>query len=351
MFFLTLWHLIHSLSLRRWKNSGKDLLTCDECKGSLCVKFHPDLSFESKAQLTKTYRSLLANSHKEICKHYIDAKRWLLTDDDSYDSDVRFVVPPFFLRLGIEFQLLQDQSKDGYQARNHLLSCAISLNNSMLKTDAVVDWSQYIDNDVKNLVFGQMKSVKVTPNSLVFLLSPQNKSTKENEDSPICDKLMEQSVFLVLFGWRSIDATPIIGNDPSVLNNNNGESLNENNGICIQCQLCLAKVVIYSDCPVNDRLSKRRRIEEVEGLTTSPPFHVLNSHRHYCPIVKGFAEHETAISGTSKPCWEVTLDKLLRRYKSSEGDDVTDQNCPSMDERFAFIRNTLRSSIKPKTAE
>jgi hypothetical protein len=334
----------YSSFFNRWENSGKDMLTCNECKGSLCVKFHPELSFESKVQLTDSYRILLATSHKKVCKHYTEAERWLFSNDYSSERDVKFVVPPYFLRFGIEFQLLQDLSKDEYRTRKHILSCALSLSNSMMKADAV-DWSQFDDIEVKNLVFQHMKSLKVPINSLSSLVLPQNKYIEDNEDIQVDDKLIEHSVFMVVFGWRKFDAT--VRNDKSNLNN--GEYHNIQNDICVQCPMCLTNIVIYNNCDGEDKQPKRRRFDEAEGGNSSPTFHILNSHRSYCPFVKGFTQHETSISGTSKPCWKVTLDILSRRWNSSEQDGTSDKNCLSVDEKLAFIRNTLRSSIKPKT--
>jgi hypothetical protein len=306
------------------------------------VKFHPDLSFESMVQLTESYRILLANSHKKICKHYMEAKRWLLTNDYSSEKDVKFVVPPYFLRFGIEFQLLQDQSRDGHRTRNRLLSYAISLSKSMMKMD-MIDWSQYDDEDAKNFVFEYIKSMKAPQNSIVSLLLPKHKSIEDHDDSNRGDQLLEQSVLMVLFGWRNFDDTSIISNGGSIFND--GDIHCKAKSIRVQCQMCLTKVVIYSDCDSNDEKSKRRRIEVAEGVDTSPTFHVLNSHRSYCPFVKGFTQHETVISGTSKPCWKVTLDILLRRWNASEEDGA--QNHLNADYQLAFIRDTLRSSIKP----
>lgn len=264
----------------------------------------------------------------------MEAKRWLLTNDSSSENDVKFVVPPYFLRFGIEFQLLQDQSRDGHRTRNRLLSYAISLSKSMLKMD-MIDWSQYDYEYAKNFVFEYIKSMKAPQNSLVSLLLPIDKYIEDNDDINGGDQLVEQSVLMVLFGWRNFDDSLIISEDIHC----------KDKKICVQCQICLANVVICSDCDSKDEKSKRRRIDVAEGVGTSPSFHVLNSHRSYCPFVKGFTQHETVISGTSKPCWKVTLDILLRKWNANGEDGA--QNHLNADDQLAFIRDTLRTSIKP----
>ncbi len=308
-----------------WENTGTDFLTCSctsKCRGAIFVHFHPDLSPESELELVNLFRKMLATSHCDTCPFQMDSKRWLTLMDNNDRNNHKFVVPPYLIPMSQEFRILEDDSRTGFVTKEHIMLESKRLEEALagmsIQLEHISVTSGKVEDQIKKY-FDDAKRGEICSRSSISILDLL-KAGNERGDS-----ISKESALLALFGWRLFQQH---GDNESQPSTNQTEKSDEK--IQVMCKVCYAQCFI----DLSDTNSCDQRGTKRARLTTSPAaFDMLNSHRHFCPLVSGFVrnkEDETNTSGTSRACWEVTLESVCRGYVAS--DNKNDRTCENVDD-------------------
>jgi len=286
-----------------WENTGRDIIRCahNQCKATLCVKFHPALDKSSKSNLCAKYLTLLASSHKDLCPFQSFAKRSLKVmerNNRKNNTDVLDVeeansskpaelmgrvtmalessaldlyVPTYMLPLCNELKRFEDFTGDGSVTME-------SVEEGAFKIQSQINANGAVGVEIPDLVSTYCREVLSDPDTELF---------DKNEN---CSR---DAFLLSAFGWSLCDE--------------NGTARNMM-GVMLKCNLCLSKAILASAAPVNiveSPKKKRRRIDTLRNANIK----LLDSHRAYCPYVSGFAN---GVCDRSEPGWKVVLSNLKK---------------------------------------
>jgi len=284
-----------------WENVGRDIIKCthEQCKATMCIKFHPALDKESHAKLCAKYLNLLASSHKDVCPFQSFAKRSLkvmerkcktnnavMSDVEEENSNepeglmdrvesalnsstVDLYVPSYMLPLCNETKRFEDFTGDGSVTKQ-------SVEEGAIRIQRQIDAKGAVGVEMPDVVSTYCREILSDPNTEMF------------DKSENCSR---DAFMLSAFGWSLCDED---GSAGDVM------------GVMLKCKLCLSKSVLASAAPMNAERpkKKRRRTETLKDANIK----VLESHRAYCPNVSGFARGVT----DPKPGWKVVLSNLKK---------------------------------------
>lgn len=302
----------------RWENTGKDIIKCRHpncCGGSgggrggvgaaICITFHPNLNEESHNQLCQKYMDMLATCHGSKCPFRTYAGRWLkvmkhytldeevdgsddggdtkLADKDSNElndtnhtvcfTNTKLYVPPYFLSISNDFLLFEDCSKDGSITRDHVRECAIKTN------DMLQDGMIQIECTVPDAVTDYCRSI--------------NPSVDFDDVINNEGETMKIPYRLATFGW-------------SICTDVFDDNSNNYSHAIVKCNMCLSRsrLEVSSSRADDEETGSRKRRRMDAG------FHLIDSHRMYCPFKSGFAYRPGAMS--QLPGWKVVVSNMVR---------------------------------------
>jgi hypothetical protein len=124
-----------------WRCVSKDVIQCAECRHTIAIIFHPDLSPEAHKELSLTYRNMLATRHDKTCPFALDAIRWLVMDpckqnqgkgDDKHNNNdnatkLSYQVPPYLIPMSKGFEILEDFTESGFLTKDFLREEALAM--------------------------------------------------------------------------------------------------------------------------------------------------------------------------------------------------------------------------------
>jgi len=258
-----------------------------------------------------------------------------------------FVVPPYLIPMSKEFLILEDSSQSGFISREFMIKEAGRLGEALTNTDKDGQEKLYvsISKDISERI-GSILGLEAAGDgtSVLSLLQIENGVDPKlndlleetSEPQPTTSIITKESTLLSLFGWRLMES--------------NDETTGE--GVHVTCRFCLNTCqVSHSESDESTtHAPKRRRVNDGPVSNSASKFHLVESHRHFCPFISGFVtkEDETEVSGTSNPCWEILLASLCRGANRNIGKgEKADERRKTFDgeQTFQSIRKTLRSSL------
>lgn len=273
-----------------WRNTEKDILTCDYCKSVVAVIFHPNLSRDASQRLTVWYESQLATSHSVACpcrkvaEGYYNKPAPSLTRSDKatvLNSSLASVFP------STEMELLELT-----QPTKQLIALIQKVTKCPGVTSASTappEISQYQSD-----IGGSPLSTR-----MLEALRRADEKLYDEMASGVEVSTIESSIMTVLFGWRLDEADNSLSRLScpfclaSFATNNNSQSINS-----------LGASTSDDDRRTNEPFQKRARVEK----------NPWDAHRHYCPVTCGFLQKGKIIA---KPLWQNLADKYL---SSVDGD-------------------------------
>ena len=313
----------------RWENTGKDIIKCRHpncCGGSgggrggvgaaICITFHPNLNEESHNQLCQKYMDMLATCHGSKCPFRTYAGRWLkvmkhyaideegdgfndgpsygdtkLADKDSNESNDtnhivcsttnKLYVPPYFLSISDEFLLFEDCSADGSITRDRV----------RVREDAI----KIRDMSQDGMVHVDISQMELTvPDVVTDYCRAINPNVEFDDVINTGGETMKTHYLLATFGWSI--CTDVVDDN----SDNNSRAI-------VKCNMCLSRSRLElpssraDDVEIGSR--KRRRMDA--------RFHLIDSHRMYCPFKSGFAYRPGATS--QLPGWKVVVSNMMKK--------------------------------------
>ena len=304
-----------------------DILQCNQCQQMIAFKFHKDLSPISHFKLALLYRKMLATSHLNTCPFANDAKRWLIVNPQQtqqlskqlHQHDIHSTnVPLYLIPMSTEYQVMEDCTETGFLTRDFILreankliefigahTTAHSLTDIIHSRGRAVDGDTDTDDDIITRI--QTVSGLGTSTSIHTLIQ----LCQTNLD-PINANLSTEIFLLTLFGWRAIDCC-IAGNQESAEQQQRQQQQLQPSPLHVHCRLCLNHCQIplqSSDSAQNcDEISlpnKRPRLDHQSAsrnhslnnnnasdhghVNETHLFHLINSHRYFCPMSNGFVK-------------------------------------------------------------
>lgn len=195
-------------------------------------------------------------------------------------------------------------------------------------------------------------ALKRLRNELYDLTVPLNDNNND-EDTTNATFTIE-ALLLSIFGWRihhDVD-------EPT-------SSRETKQTKIFRCNLCLNCSPISQNDASSCRPTKKMRLEEKEDVedtsnqsenTSHYKFHLINSHRYYCPFVCGFhsannnnkdetnidSQRNIDVIGTSTPCWILVWKCIIQSLQSKMKSPPKQS---SVEEWFYAIRDKIHSSI------
>mmetsp|Transcript_3579 Transcript_3579/g.5930 ORF Transcript_3579/g.5930 Transcript_3579/m.5930 type:complete len:369 (+) Transcript_3579:70-1176(+) len=286
-----------------WENVNRDIIKCthNQCKATLCIKFHPALDKSSKSNLCAKYLKMLASSHNDVCPFQSFAKRSLkvmerksktsnaemidVEEQNNGDKPAALVnrvemalerstldsyVPPYMLPLCNEMKRFEDFTGDGSVTKQSVEESAIKIQRQINAKGAVAV-------EIPEEVSTYCREILSDPNTELFDMS-------EN-----CSR---DAYLLSAFGWSLSDEYDIAGNMM---------------GVMLRCNICLSKSIVASAAVTAD--SPRKKKGRIDDTLREANIKLLDSHRAYCPISSGFARDA---SDRSEPGWKAVLSNLKK---------------------------------------
>jgi hypothetical protein len=290
------------------------LLECEACQGHLGILVPSVLSMEATHILALYYQSKLVESHKAWCRWRSHAERLLASKNSKGKADDHSGVVPISLA-----RLIPTSSSIALVQHPEPLELFIS------------KWKI-----IYSKVIEAMQSSTLPPTNLILPTELKNykiHSTTEQDES-----LMERLLAIVMDHATGKDC---LSNDLeqksaviAIAQVLTGWDVCQQSPSCLECVFCLSQINLEQqepDCSTSEDRSKRQRV--TPRLCTSM---VLDSHRYFCPWVRGLAIQDK----DNRPLWQVLADRLLAPPKPSPAAD-------SMP--WIHVHNILQEGISSKT--
>lgn len=260
------------------------LLKCNCCQQELAITFHDDLNIDNKRILSRQYRKLVAERHTLTCGFHMDASRWLVMADvqdetaSSLDSKER-KVPFYLLSIVKEYEVMEDCTKFG---------------------DLTREWFQSRLKEYRGYEF-DMEISKQVEDSVQEILKPSGASLVDSLELQEAGRsISDVNLYLTLFGWN------VKKEEEATITSRQCRN--------VYCPLCLNECSLPM---VNDDVSepfpKRKKVYDDKNTLQ---FHLMHSHRYFCPMTCGFVTEENKKSDTKETVtiagWEIILGNLMK---------------------------------------
>ena len=284
----------------------------------------------------------------------------------------------------IAIQERQQQQQHGIikstliQINAHLNDTYATTTNTNRSGKKSHDIGNHDDND-EGLI-GRMEQMKALRRQFNDFIGGSNSSSTEDStdfvsllsSSSSRSKINLGELILSIFGWRLHKM------------DNDEENDDTKKMHYIKCNLCLNCVPIMPTDDYRTAVNANETNNETNDSPSPPPvkrmkvsndnscgdatrnalytFHVLNSHRYYCPHVAGFCEDKLEMNknsnhinkkmemGTSTPCWEIVWKCLVESSRSNgekgsagAGAGAKKHQSTTIDDRFNAIQRNIYS--------
>lgn len=269
---LTLTFLFHSCG--RWTNPSQDLIICQHCQAVVAIAFHPLLKSEDEVRIANTYKEKLCTSHKVTCPFHANA---FPTTDTIIPSYLGSVLP-------VETMQLFEQPNPRSLLQKHVKQLENTVGNE--QKPLALDLSPK-----------QMEEFLQEGESVEMFVSRVSEALD-------CGDGNEWATVLALFCWEPLECRQATSK-----------------AVQLQCPVCLAQrglplqseseQVSDEDDSSADEVRPAKKRRAVDGLLRMNP---ITSHRHYCPVICGFAQQDSSFSS---PMWETIATNLLQATETT----------------------------------
>ncbi|GFH44306.1 hypothetical protein CTEN210_00780 [Chaetoceros tenuissimus] len=299
------------------------LLKCNCCRQELAITFSSDLNIENKRILSRQYRKLVAERHAKTCGFHMDACRWLVMADrdKTTSSDAKESLVPFYLLcIAKEYEVMEDCTKFG---------------------DLTRDWFRLRLNEYNGHEF-DIEVPKQVQDSVFEILKPSGESLVDAlEVQEAGESISDVNVYLTLFGWN-------VKKEEEEASGTGSQRRN------VFCPLCLNECslpIVNGD--VSEPSAKRQKVNDDQNI---PQFHLMDSHRYFCPMTCGFVMEENKNSDSKETVatagWEIILQHLMkgighekRNEEETSLSDVDDLENKKIDCSDVLLK--IRESLRP----